>query len=222
MPRCTATTVSGRRCKLSALVDETTCNVHFYADMPALVPLDQPFDDYSDMPALIPIDDEDYSDMPALIPIDYPIGPKHCGHSCQLLTRDCCGCYDKRIDQRAYMRYVDGVGLLPVGKREDGYCADCKKTFVTTSWITERATRLLKTPLGDTHEYNNALGATARALSVDLRNTVTELQLLSHDLYRFSLHASLASATATYATSLSGPTLFTEDITATLTTTHCA
>lgn len=214
MPRCTATTASGRRCKLSALVDDTTCNVHFYDDMPALVPLDN-----ISRPPVVPIEEEDYSDMPALIPIDYPVGHKYCGHSCQLLTLDCCGCNDKRIDQHAYMRYVDGVGLLPIGKREDGYCADCKKTFATTRWVTERAVRLLGTPLGDTRVYNNALGTTARALSVDLRNIVTELQSLSHDLYRFSLHASLASASATPSVSLSGPTLFTEDITATLLTT---
>jgi len=200
MPRCTATTASGRRCKLSAIADETTCNVHFYADMPAL----------------IPIDDEDYSDMPALIPIEYAVGLKHCGHSCQLTTRDCCGCSDTRPMERSYVRYVDGV-VLPVGKREDGYCPDCKTTFATTSWITERARRLLKMPLGDTRDYNNGLGTAARALSVDLRNTIAQLQSLSHELYRFGLHASLAYPTPTV--SLSGPTLFTEDITTTLSAT---
>lgn len=49
-----------------------------------------------------------------------------CGHACELTTRSCCECMDRRPHTARYPRYVDGVGVELVGARHDGYCTACK------------------------------------------------------------------------------------------------
>ena len=54
-------------------------------------------------------------------------GAKFCGHNlCQLWTKGCCKCMDKRPNSESYDKYVDGVGWTTGGGRSDGYCPSCK------------------------------------------------------------------------------------------------
>ena len=60
----------------------------------------------------------------------WPVYPKECGHAaCELWTRRCCACSDKRPVARdgLYEAYVDGHGFqLSVG-RSFGYCPSCSR-----------------------------------------------------------------------------------------------
>ncbi|KAF2218917.1 hypothetical protein BDZ85DRAFT_187088, partial [Elsinoe ampelina] len=58
--------------------------------------------------------------------------PDHCEHklptSCRLTSlRNCCACADERAHSPTYTTYIDGVGLVPRGRRWDRYCWFCKE-----------------------------------------------------------------------------------------------
>lgn len=135
MPRCSATTAIGRRCKNSCLVSKDVCVVHNYYIEPTV-----------DMGHVVGLTTEDN------FTIDEPLysQEKICGHTCNLHTQKCCGCMDLRPMEHAYDQYIDQVGTLKVGKREDGYCSKCKITFRTESWITTRSTTMRRA-LTETH-----------------------------------------------------------------------
>lgn len=120
MPRCSAKTLTGRRCKHSA-GESGLCFTHGPISAEA---------------TLAPTHEEDE-------PLYSP--NKVCGHTCELHTQKCCGCLDLRPLERTYPRYVDQVGILMIGRREDDYCKLCKVTFHTPNWVTSRLKSMRQT-----------------------------------------------------------------------------
>ena len=60
-----------------------------------------------------------------------PFRPEHCCHklptSCRLTALPiCCACQDTRPQAASYRKYIDGVGFVPIGNRQDNYCWPCK------------------------------------------------------------------------------------------------
>ncbi|PNS19480.1 hypothetical protein CAC42_7324 [Sphaceloma murrayae] len=58
--------------------------------------------------------------------------PHQCEHklptSCRLTSlHGCCACADERAHSPTYTTYIDGVGLVPRGRRWDRYCWFCKE-----------------------------------------------------------------------------------------------
>ena len=52
---------------------------------------------------------------------------KLCGHSlCHLSIQECCWCSDRRPLTATYARYVDTVGMVESGRRQDHYCPPCR------------------------------------------------------------------------------------------------
>jgi len=57
--------------------------------------------------------------------------PEHCAHklptSCRLsATPKCCACLDKRPHSQSYLKYLDGIGFVSQGTRQERYCWYCK------------------------------------------------------------------------------------------------
>lgn len=57
--------------------------------------------------------------------------PEHCAHklptSCRLTaTPKCCACLDKRSHSLSYLKYLDGIGFVSQGTRQERYCWYCK------------------------------------------------------------------------------------------------
>lgn len=125
MVRCTSTTKSGRRCKLPALVNDTVCSVHVYDDMPPLVEIPQ-------------------ETLEAANTLVNMAVIQTCNHDlCLLHINECCACSDTRSEDAQYVRYVDGVGDAPIGKREDEYCSNCRNAFAPENRILDRYRRFL-------------------------------------------------------------------------------
>ena len=56
---------------------------------------------------------------------------EHCSHklptSCRLTALPiCCACQDKRPHSSSYSKYIDGVGFVLGGTRQEKYCWMCK------------------------------------------------------------------------------------------------
>ncbi len=100
MTRCSEKTLAGKRCKNSASHDGK-CMIHVGSWISRFL---------------------DTKTEPDTI----PSGMKRCGHKCHLTTLFCCSCSDNRPLDTIYYRFVDTVGDMPTGLRDDGYCHVCK------------------------------------------------------------------------------------------------
>ncbi len=102
MTRCTEKTLAGKRCKNSVSHDGK-CMMHVGSCISRFL-------------------------KPKIISETAPAGMKECGHTCNLTTVFCCSCSDNRPLDTIYYRYVDTVGDVPTGFRDDGYCDVCHHT----------------------------------------------------------------------------------------------
>ena len=173
MVRCKETTKSGRRCKLPALVNDTVCTVHACDDMPTLEEIV-----HDDMPALEEIVHDNVEPTNALVNLAVL---KTCTHDfCLLHVNDCCGCSDTRSDDAQYMRFVEGVGDAPIGKREDEYCSNCRHSFASENPILDRFNRFLAI---ESNEMNkNGLVFTAYLLRDELNNLINRFAEIENSL----------------------------------------
>ncbi|TKX25442.1 C3HC4 zinc finger domain-containing protein 2 [Elsinoe australis] len=85
----------------------------------------------------------------------------YCDHklptSCRLTSlRNCCACADERAHSPTYTTYIDGVGLVPRGRRWDRYCWFCKEFWnnrVAATNLLPSQTRIPEVP--DQTEFLN-------------------------------------------------------------------
>ena len=145
MTRCNITTQTGRRCKLPCLKTESVCWIH---------------------KDIVPITD---STNALLI-----ISKKACAHkSCLMNTDECCGCSDKRPYDTIYYRFIECVGDVPIGKREDGYCSTCIRSFSSENRILDRFRRFVNVKPKNIDK--SGLSYTARRLTYELDNLIKQL-----------------------------------------------
>ncbi|KAI4110806.1 MAG: hypothetical protein LQ339_001082 [Xanthoria mediterranea] len=80
--------------------------------------------------------------------------PGQCVHklptSCQLTAQlTCCACGDKRPQASSFSRYIDGVGFVLGGKRQERYCPNCQQFWdarIEVSGIPQSSTRIPTLP----------------------------------------------------------------------------
>ncbi|CAO1596765.1 hypothetical protein XANCAGTX0491_000596 [Xanthoria calcicola] len=70
--------------------------------------------------------------------------------SCQLTAQlTCCACGDKRPQASSFSRYIDGVGFVLGGKRQERYCPNCQQFWdarIEVSGIPQSITRIPTLP----------------------------------------------------------------------------
>jgi len=188
MVRCNATTKSGRRCKLPSLANDTLCGVHVCNDMPALEEILQNTithtNDFVTMPVL------DHPTQPPTNVLEditqntvsvVETTPQSCKHVfCLLNTNECCACNDKRPHDTQYMRYIESVGDVPIGRREDEYCMNCRRAFAFEHIILDRYYQFLAIEPSDMNR--NELLLTAHLLSDELNNLINRLMQIENSL----------------------------------------
>ena len=151
MTRCKITTQTGRRCKLPCLKNKQVCTIH---------------------KDVVPItDSKDVHESSNILLID---SKKACTHeSCLMNTDECCGCSDKRPFNTTYYRFVDCVGDVPIGKREDGYCSTCIRSFASENSILDRFRRFVNIEAKNIDK--SGLAYTARRLTQEVDNLIKQL-----------------------------------------------
>ena len=83
-----------------------------------------------------------------------PFRLEYCCHklptSCRLTARPiCCACQDRRPHASSYRKYIDGVGFVMLGTRQDNYCWPCKVFWderVACSGVIQADTRIPDLP----------------------------------------------------------------------------
>ena len=174
MVRCKSTTKSGRRCKLPALVDDTVCSVHVYDDMPPLVEIPQETLEAAN--TLV--------NMAATVEVHALLNTaaiQQCKHDfCLLHVNDCCGCSDTRSEDAQYMSFVEGVGEVPIGKREDEYCSNCRDAFAPENRFLDRFRRFLA--IEETDFNRSSLVYTGYLLRDELNNLINRFTEVRNSL----------------------------------------
>ena len=95
-------------------------------------------------------------------------------------TIECCGCSDKRPFDTTYYRFVEFVGDVPIGKREDSYCSSCILSFASENSILDRYRRFVDVKSKIIDESGIAYTAsgiayTARRLTYEVDNLIKQL-----------------------------------------------
>jgi hypothetical protein len=106
---------------------------------------------------------------------------QQCKHDfCLLHVNDCCGCSDTRSEDAQYMRFVEGVGDAPIGKREDEYCSNCRRAFASENTFLDRFNRFNAI---ETNEDNRSgLVFTAYLLRDELNNHINQCMKIENSL----------------------------------------
>jgi hypothetical protein len=107
---------------------------------------------------------------------------QQCKHDfCLLHVNDCCGCSDTRSEDAQYMRFVDGVGEAPIGKREDEYCSNCRDAFAAENRILDRFQRFLA--IEETDFNRSGLLFTSHQLRDELNNLINRCMEVGNTLH---------------------------------------
>ena len=127
-----------------------------------------------------------------------------CGHSCTIGAADkCCGCADTRPRDSKYMRYVEGVGDLNVGLREDDYCSSCKGYWATAMPIHERYNCIMNTAVPN--NVAPALGAYGLEFCKEIQETIGWLVQMHNALYSRSVELSMTEETSSTDVNINSP-----------------
>jgi hypothetical protein len=104
-----------------------------------------------------------------------------CKHDfCLLHVNDCCGCSDTRSEDAQYMRFVEGVGDAPIGKREDEYCSNCRGAFSAENRLLDRFHQFLA--IEPNEDNRSGLVFTAYLLKDELNNHINQCMKIENSL----------------------------------------